>query len=74
MIFLAKLELKDRHYTSFYIDTQCVYGTQNKRTDLEINLGHSFIMVESKIGSDEMQNQLNSYASLLAERGQQNKL
>ncbi|GEO06555.1 hypothetical protein AAE02nite_42190 [Adhaeribacter aerolatus] len=72
--FLQLLHLEDKNTGSFHIDTQCVYAEEGKRTDLEINLGHSFIIVENKVGSSEGPNQLDAYAKLLAQRGHEKKL
>ena len=72
--FLSRLDLQNKEFNSFYVDTQCVYSSEGKRTDLEINLGHSYIMIESKVGSTESVNQLDSYAQILAEKGQDYKL
>lgn len=72
--FLQLLHLNNKDYTSFFVDTQCVYASDSRRTDLEINLGHTYIIIESKVGSVEGTNQLDAYAEILAEKGQEHKL
>jgi len=72
--FLHLLNLPNKEFSSFYIDTQCAYNAESRRTDLEINLGHSYIIIESKVGSTEGLNQLDAYADILAEKGQDHKL
>lgn len=72
--FLLCLELENRDTSSLSIDTQCIYQAEGRRTDLEINLGHSFVLVESKVASTEGVNQLDDYAKLLVRKGADHKL
>ena len=58
----------------FTIETQCAYLAERRRTDLEINLGHTHIIIECKLGSTESMSQLDDYAHILSKKSSKNKL
>ncbi|MFC5269974.1 PD-(D/E)XK nuclease family protein [Adhaeribacter terreus] len=72
--FLNLLKLVNKNIGSATVETQSIYAAQKRRTDLEINLGHSHVIIESKIASTEGIEQLDSYAKILAEKGADFKL
>lgn len=72
--FLRLLPDGYQEHSSFYVETQCVYQAEGRRTDVELNLGHAHVMIECKLGSSESAQQLDDYAQLLARKGHPKKL
>ncbi|MDX5438502.1 MAG: PD-(D/E)XK nuclease family protein, partial [Pontibacter sp.] len=72
--FLRLLPPGYQQQDGFTVETQCVYQAEGRRTDIEINLGHAYLIIESKLGSTESYGQLDDYARLLSQKNQPHKL
>lgn len=72
--FLGLLPSGYQEKNNFRIETQRVYKTEKRRSDIEINLGHAYIIIECKLGATEGNDQLDSYAEILSGKGFEDKL